>query len=104
MSLDAIKTISQAEDKAKLAKSEAAAAAKKKIAEAESEGKLAVEQARAKANDELHDLTRKADEKAKEEAKALAATTENKMATMRVRAEGSMDKASDLIVERIVNS
>lgn len=104
MSLEAIKTISAAEEKAKQARAEALAASRKAIADADTAGKQAVEQAKAKANDELRELVRKADEKAKAQAQALASSTENRMATMRVRAEGNMDKAAELVVERIVNS
>lgn len=104
MSLEAIKMISQAEEKAKKAKTEAAAASKKAISDAEAAGRQAIEQARGKANDELRELMKKADDKAKSQAQALAASTENKMASMKVRAEGNLDKAADLVIERIVNS
>ncbi len=104
MSLEAIKIIGQAEEKANKARNDAAVASKNAISEAEAAGRQAVEQAVSKANDELRDLMRKADEKAKSQAQALASTTENKMASMRVRAEGNLDKAAALVVERIVNS
>lgn len=104
MSLEAIKQISLVEEGAKKAKAEAFAAAKKAINDAEADGRRAVEQAKAKAADELRELTRKADDKAKSQAQALAATTENRMASMRVRAESNLDKAAELVVERIVNS
>ncbi len=104
MSLEAIKTISEAEEKAKKARAEAAAASKKAISDAEAAGIRAVAKARAKAEEELRELVKKADEKAKAQALELAASTENRMASMRVRAEGNLNKAAELVVERIVNS
>ena len=52
----------------------------------------------------LKELRQKADEKAKAEAAELSATTENKRASLRARAEERIDKAAQLVVERIVNS
>ena len=104
MSLEAIKAISEAEEKAKAAKIEAAALSKKLIAEAEENGKLAVENAKKIAEEEVRGLKLTASEKAKEEALELARNTENKKATMLVRAESRVDKAIDLVIERIVNS
>lgn len=104
MSLEAIKVISQAEEKAKQAKADAVLASKKTISEAEAAGRQVLEQAKAKAAQELEELEKRANDNALEQAKELAASTENKMASMRVRAESSLEKAADLIVERIVNS
>jgi vacuolar-type H+-ATPase subunit H len=57
---------------------------------------------RAKA--EIEHLMRATDQKATAQAKQLAESTANKMATLRARAERKLDAAADLIVERIVNS
>lgn len=104
MSIEAIKTITDAEEKARLAKLEAAAAAKKMIAEAEEAGLKAVEDARAKAFDELSGLRTQAKDQAKAEAMKLARGVENRKAAMLVKAEGRADRAIGLVVERIVNS
>ncbi len=104
MSLEAIKTISEVEDETRQRKVQASAEAKKAVSEAESAGRASIEQARAKAGAEIRELTRKAEEKAKEQAMDLASSTENRMASMRVRAENNLERAADLIVERIVNS
>lgn len=104
MSLEAIKAISDAEEKARLAKVESAALSKKLIAEAEENGRLSVENAKKTAEDEVHGLKAQASAKAKEEAQELARNTENKKATMLVRAESKVDKAINLVIERIVNS
>ena len=65
---------------------------------------VAVEAAEKKARDELAELSGKADEKALESAKALAAENERQKAELRSRAEARMEQAVSLIVERIVNS
>ena len=62
------------------------------------------EDARRKAVAELQTLDAKADEKAKADARELAAKMENKKASLRVRAESRLGQAADLIVERIVKS
>lgn len=104
MSLEAIKAISEAEERSRSAKAESAALSKKLIAEAEENGKLAVENAKKIAEDEVRGLKLKASEEAKEKALELARNTENRKATMLVRAESRVDKAIDLVIERIVNS
>ncbi|MGI5985538.1 MAG: hypothetical protein GXY01_06190 [Clostridiales bacterium] len=104
MSLEAIKAISDAEEKARAAKAEAAALSKKLIAEAEENGKLAIENAKKKAEEEVRELKRNASEKAREEALELARNTENRKAAMLVKADSRVDKAIDLVIERIVNS
>lgn len=104
MSLEAIKVISEAEEKAKTAKAEASALSKKLIAEAEEKGKIAVENAKKKAEEEIRELKSKAGEKAKAEALELARNTENRKATMLVKAKSREDKAVELVIERIVNS
>ena len=104
MSQEAIGIIAQAEEKARSIKADAAAEARRMINQAQAAGKLAVEAAGKKATDELHELVKKADEKATADAVALAASTENKKAGMRVRAEHRLDDASRIIAERIVSS
>ena len=85
MSFEAINTVREAEERARQIKLEAT-------------------QAAAEAIEELKSLRSKTDEKATQEAEALAATTKNREATMRTRAEARLDQAASLIVERIVNS
>ena len=104
MSFKAILTISDAEEHAKELKGEAETTAKERLAEAESAGRQAVDAAADKAAAELKELQAKADDKAKAEACELSATTENKKASLRARAEDRIDKAAELVVERIVNS
>ena len=104
MSLEAITAITEAEERARQKKADAAADAKRKIAQAISDGEAAVEAAAGKADAEIAGRMRTAEEKAKADASELAGSNENKKASMRARAESRLDKAAELIVERIVNS
>ena len=103
MSLEAIKEISDAEEKARISKVEAAVISKKLLSEAEEEGRRSVDDARRKAEDEIHDLKLKVEEKVASDAKELARKTENQKASMLVKAESRMDMAVSLVTERIVN-
>lgn len=103
MSLEALDTIALAEEKARQIKAAAAAEAKKAVQEAEEAVKLMIAAANGKAEAEIKQLVRKADEKAKEDAGALASNTRNREAAMKARAERKMDEVVDGIVERIVN-
>jgi len=104
MSLEVIVAIGEAEEKARVAKAEAAALSKKLIAQAEESGKLAIENARKKAAEEIRELKLKAGEKAKEDATQLARTIENRKASMLVKANSREEQAITLVIERIVNS
>lgn len=103
MPIEVINEIVEAEGKAKKAKAEAAALSKRLIAEAEESGVKAVENARKKADDEIRELWHKAGLKAKEEALELARNTENRKATMNVKAASRMNSAVSFVIERIVN-
>ena len=104
MSLEAMKDISEAEEKAKTIRAEAAADVKRMLAEAEAAGKAAVAAAEKKAAGELATLSKKADEKAVESAKTLASENGEVKDRLRAQAEANMDRAVSLIVERNVNS
>ena len=103
MSLEAIKEISEAEENSRAAKAEALAISKRLISEAEEDGKRSVTAAVGKAEDELRELRRTTDEKAASDAKELFRKTENRKASMLVKAESRMDSAVSLVTERIVN-
>lgn len=103
MSLEAIKTISEAEDKAKTIKAEAASEAKRMLNEAEAAGKAAIAAAEKKAADELSELSRKAEETALANSRSITATNDKLKADLQSKAENRMDKAVSLITERIVN-
>lgn len=104
MSLEALKTISEAEEKARRARQEAIQADKRMIAEAEEDGRKAIDAAVKKAENELEELKKQAVAKARDEAVKLSGTTENRKAAMLVKAEARTEEAVKLVVERIVNS
>lgn len=104
MSLEAIKTISEAEEQARNAKAEAAAVSKKLISEAEEKGKQAIVSAKKMADNEVVQMRKNAAEKARESAMELVRSTENRKASMLVKANSRVDLAVNLVIERIVNS
>jgi len=104
MSFEAITSIAEAEQKAKQTVAEAEAKAKQMIVDAENAGKAAVEAAVVKADSEVAELRRQADEKAVADAEKLSSDNENKKAALRAKAETKLEKAANLVVERIVNS
>ena len=103
MYLESIVTVSETENRMRQMKADAALAAKKQAAEAKADGEAMVADAVKKAEAEILQLQRSADDAAMVAARALADSNENKKAVMRAAAEARMDKAVELIVERIVN-
>ena len=104
MSLEAIKSIGETEENARQALLYAQQRARNSIEEARISGNEAVSAAAARADSEVLQLRRDADANAAESAKALVSSTANRRASLRARAESRLDKAAELIVERIVNS
>ena len=104
MSFEAISNISQAEAMAKSQVANAEVRAKQLAADAESAGKLAVEAAVQKADAELTELSRQVNDKARGQAGELAKKLEKQRAALRAKAEGKLDAAAAIVVERIVNS
>ena len=102
MSLEALDTIALAEEKARQIRAAAGTEAKKSLQAAEDAVAAMVAAAEDRAETEIRELTRRADEKAKEEAVSLAASTRNREATMRARAGRKLEQVADGIVERIV--
>ncbi|MDR1299767.1 MAG: hypothetical protein LBJ84_05895 [Oscillospiraceae bacterium] len=102
MSLEAIKSISEAEERARKAKLEAQQRAEKAADEARKAGNYAIEAAIERAESEVAALKRAADAKAAGNAKELVSSTANKRANIRARAEGRLDVVAGVIVERIV--
>lgn len=103
MSLEAIRIISEAEEAARQAKTDAAAAAKRQIADAEEKGRQAVESAKKIAADEVKTQRQRIADKAREDAVEIVRSTENRKATLQVKANSRADLAVNLVVERIVN-
>ena len=104
MSLEAITAVEKAETEAARVKAEAAVEAKRIVAAAETAGREAIEAARRKAEEERKLLNTQAAEKAAAALAALQGSMDNEKAALRARAESRLDKAAEIIVERIVNS
>lgn len=104
MSHEAIAAITGTEEKVRQMKSDALAEAKRSAAQAQALGEEAIASAIKKADAEIAELMKKAEEKATADASELAQSNENRKAAMRARADVRLDKAAELIVERIVNS
>lgn len=102
MSLEAMDAIALAEEKARQIKQSAAQDAKRALRETQDEAKVMLAAAEAKADEELKQLQRRADEKATEDAQVLASTTRNRRAAMKARADKKFDEAVSMVVERIV--
>ena len=103
MSLEALDTIALAEEKARQIRAAAQTEAKQALQAAGEAAQAASAAAMDKAEGEIRDLIRKADEKAKEDAGVLASNTRNRQAAMKARADRKMEQVVDMIVERIVN-
>jgi len=103
MSFEAITMINQAEESAKAGRAQVLAEAKAAEAAAVEAGKAAVEAAVAKARQQVQDMQADLEANANKAAEGLAGETENQKAAMRACAEGKLDQAAALIVERIVN-
>jgi len=103
MSFEAITMINRAEESAKTGRAQVLAEAKAAEAAAVEAGKAAVEAAVAKARQEVQAMQAELTAKATAAADVLAGETENQKAAMRACAEGKLDQAAALIVERIVN-
>jgi len=102
MSLDAIKSIGEAEDNARRAKQDAVLSAKRTAEEAERQGRETVAATIVRAEAEVKHLKTASDQKAAESARELLSTTANKRAALRAKAESRLDAAAGIIVERIV--
>ncbi len=103
MSLEALDTIALAEENARQIRAAAGTEANRMLREAEDAVTVMIAAAESKAEEEIRELTRKADEKAKEDAAVLASNTRNRQAAMKAHADQRMEKVAQSIVERIVN-
>ena len=102
MAFDAITSIAQAEDAAKVAVQYAQAQAKQMIADAGTQGKAEIDAAVARAEKELRTLQQKSDAKSVEDARKLLSEMETKKAVLKAGAEAKLEAAASLVVERIV--
>ena len=102
MSLETVKTISEAEQRADQAKAQAAEICKQQVAQAEAQASQAVAEAKEKARAEAAQLQQTAEQALRSQLQDLAEKTENKKAAIRARAEKHLDEAADLIAGRIL--
>lgn len=103
MSFEAIESITAAELGAKKCIADAQAKAKQMLAEAEAAGKESIRSAKQKAELEIVELKRRSEAVADADVSGLRAENENKMAALKAKAEGRLEKAAALVAERIVN-
>jgi V/A-type H+-transporting ATPase subunit G/H len=103
MSLDAIKSIGEAEENARRLKQDAQANAKHAVEAAHEAGRDTVAKTIARAHEEVKQLQNASDEKSAESAREVLSSTENRRATIRARADSRIDAAAAIIIERIVN-
>jgi vacuolar-type H+-ATPase subunit H len=103
VSLDALKSITQAEESARKAIAAAIQDSRAAVDEAERAGQDLIEKARLQAEEEAARLIRETEQEVSKEIEDLARTTVNKKAIMRSDVEKRLDQASDYIVGRIVN-
>ncbi len=104
MSFEAITMINQAEESAKKGRAQVLTDSKAAEAAAVEAGKAAVEAAVAEARQKVQDMQSQLGAKATAAANALAKENENQKAAMRACAEGRLEQAAALIVERIVKT
>ncbi len=103
MSFKAIATISEAEESARKEKATAVATAREAALRAQEEGEALIRDAEKRAAEEARKRGAETDAAAQAESENLSEGVENKKAAMRARAESRLQKASSLIVERIVS-
>lgn len=103
MSIEAITMIREAEEAAVKSRAQAMADAKTAEADAVTAGKASVEAAAKKARQEVEEKLLEFEAAANGAAEALTAETENVKAALKSKAEGKLDAAAALIVERIVS-
>ena len=103
MSLKALKIIVAAEEVARQSELETQEKVQQALEATEFTGKEAITATLLNAENEVVHLIRLTDQKATDEAKALASKTANRQAAQRARAERLLEKAAEHILERIVN-
>ena len=101
MSLEFIKLVISAEENALSSKRHAEKQAEDAIMEARRKGRSGVAETLERADSEIAHLIHAADRKAMEDARELASTTANRLATLRARAERRQSDAAALAFKRI---
>jgi F0F1-type ATP synthase membrane subunit b/b' len=102
MSVDAIKSISDTEDDARIAKSEAVLKAKRAVEDAEKAGQESVVSAVRNAEAKVRELRAAAAQSISDRVKALAAVTENECEELKASVSMRLEHAAQAIVEVII--
>ncbi len=104
MSLEAVKQVTDAEQRAKTRKAEAVQEARKLVANAERSGQDAVEQARQSAQLQVEQLMEQADRNAAAHTAAVIREAEGQCDELRAQAQKRLAQAASLIVGKVVGS
>ncbi len=102
--MEAIRKVTEIEEKGRAEKAEAEARVKKALADAEREGEALLRKARGDAAERNKTLLRQAEERAASAAAKIAADAEKESNQLRAAAKGRLDEAADYIVGRVVKS
>lgn len=104
MSLEAVKTVTLAEQEAKERKAQAAVDARKLVAQAEKAGAQTVADAQARGRSESAGELAQAEARAAEYLAQVIRDTEGTCDELRAQAQGRLEQAADLIVRRVVDA
>ena len=104
MTMDAIRKVTEIEEKGRAEKAEAEARVKQALSEAEREGAAQLQKARRDAADKGKELLRQAEARAAEAAAEIAKRAEGESNALRSAAKGRLEEAAKLIVGRVVKS
>jgi vacuolar-type H+-ATPase subunit H len=102
--MEAIRTITELEDKSRAERSEAEARVKQALAEAEHEGQTQLKKARREAAEHGREMLRNAEARAAKAAEEVAKRAEAESDALRASAKGRLNEAADMIVGRVVKS
>ena len=102
MSLEAVQRVTEAEEKARARRAEAAEACRKLVADAEAAGQARLDQARREAEAQAAKALADAEAAAATDAQAVEQETQKACDTLRQAAAGRLDDAAALIIRRVV--
>lgn len=101
MSFDAIQKVTEAEQNSRTRKAEAAVEAKRIVAEADRMGRQAVAEARARAEAEVKNMMAEAEARAGKSSEQTLAENARACAAVKESARPNLERAADLIVEKV---
>ena len=104
MAMEAIKQVTQTEQEVQRLRDEAASAARQTAAEAERAGRQLLEDSRRQAEAQSRQLLARAEEQAGEYTRGVLAQAEEDCGRLRQQARQRLDRAAELIMERVVKN